>query len=36
LIDNVCFRHGAWVLLLHSGTTKLICPVRIKNNIEKF
>jgi hypothetical protein len=36
LIDYVCFRHGSWVLGLGLGTTKLICPVRIKNNIEKF
>ena len=36
LIYNVCFRHGAWVLLLVLGRAKLICAARIKNNIEKF
>jgi hypothetical protein len=36
LINNVCFRHGAWVLLLVLGRAKLICAARIKNNIEKF
>ena len=36
LIDYVCFRHGSGVLGLRLGTTKLICSVRIKNNIEKF
>ena len=32
LINNVCFRHGAWVL----GLAKLICAARIKNNIQIF
>lgn len=40
LINNVCFRHGAGVLLLRVclelGKAKLIFAARIKNNIEKF
>ena len=40
LINNVCFRHGAGVLLLEVclelGRAKLIFVAGIKNNIEKF
>jgi hypothetical protein len=36
LINNVCFRHGAWVLLAWIGPAKLICAAIIKNNIDNF